>query len=167
MVHWSGRLSADDFVDSDWLSDALDADFAQRVAENPKISTAGRNNNRLLTCTSKDLPITGGPRSPHFGLDIAGPVSTPIVAPAGGKVTLAEKDFLLEGGIVVIDHGFGVSSTLFHMHTVEVGKGQRVQAGQRIGSIGATGRASGPHVDWRVNWFNVRLDPALLLETTE
>ncbi len=111
--------------------------------------------------------LNGKPRSPHFGLDIAGPIATPIVAPAGGTITLAEKDFLLEGGIVIIDHGFGISSTLFHMHSVEAVKGQRVQAGQRIGSIGATGRASGPHVDWRVNWFDVRLDPALLLDTAE
>lgn len=111
--------------------------------------------------------LNGKPRSPHFGLDITGPIATPIVAPAGGTITLAEKDFLLEGGIVIIDHGFGVSSTLFHMHSVDVEKGQRVQAGQRIGSIGATGRASGPHVDWRVNWFDVRLDPALLLDAAE
>lgn len=111
--------------------------------------------------------LNGRPRSPHFGLDIAAPKSTPIVAPAGGVVTLAEKDFLLEGGIVIIDHGFGVTSTLFHMNTVEVEKGQSVQAGQLIGTIGATGRASGPHVDWRVNWLDVRLDPALLLDSLE
>jgi murein DD-endopeptidase MepM/ murein hydrolase activator NlpD len=111
--------------------------------------------------------LNGEPRSPHFGLDIAGPISTPIVAPAGGVITLAEGDFLLEGGIIVIDHGFGVSSTLFHMQTVEVEKGQYVKAGQRVGSIGATGRASGPHVDWRVNWFDMRLDPAQLLEPVE
>ncbi len=111
--------------------------------------------------------LNGKPKSPHFGLDIAGPIATPIIAPAGGTITLAEKDFLLEGGIVIIDHGFGVSSTLFHMHSVEVEKGQRVQVGQRIGSIGTTGRASGPHVDWRVNWFDMRLDPALLLDAVE
>ena len=108
--------------------------------------------------------LNGEPRSPHYGLDIAGPTGTPIVAPAGGIVRLAVPDFLLEGGIVIIDHGFGVTSTLFHMNSVDVKKGQTVKQGEQIGTIGKTGRASGPHVDWRVNWGNVRLDPILLIE---
>ncbi|TNE63899.1 MAG: M23 family metallopeptidase [Alphaproteobacteria bacterium] len=108
--------------------------------------------------------LNGEPRSPHYGLDIAGPTGTPIVAPAGGVVTLAAPDFLLEGGIVIIDHGFGVTSTLFHMNTVDVKEGDRVEQGARIGTIGATGRASGPHVDWRINIGSLRLDPQLLLE---
>jgi murein DD-endopeptidase MepM/ murein hydrolase activator NlpD len=108
--------------------------------------------------------LNGVPRSPHYGLDIAGPVGRPIVAPAGGIVRLAVPDFLLEGGIVIIDHGFGVTSTLFHMNSVDVEKGQVVKQGEQIGTIGKTGRASGPHVDWRVNWGNVRLDPILLIE---
>ncbi|WP_020400903.1 M23 family metallopeptidase [Kordiimonas gwangyangensis] len=108
--------------------------------------------------------LNGVPRSPHYGLDIAGPIGRPIVAPAGGIVRLAVPDFLLEGGIVIIDHGFGVTSTLFHMNSVDVEKGQSVKQGEQIGTIGKTGRASGPHVDWRVNWGNVRLDPILLIE---
>jgi murein DD-endopeptidase MepM/ murein hydrolase activator NlpD len=108
--------------------------------------------------------LNGQPRSPHYGLDIAGPTGTPIVAPASGIVRLAVPDFLLEGGIVIIDHGFGVTSTLFHMNSVDVKKGQTVKQGERIGTIGQTGRANGPHVDWRVNWGDVRLDPILLIE---
>lgn len=108
--------------------------------------------------------LNGQPRSPHFGLDIAAETGTPIHAPAGGVVRLAAPDFLLEGGIVIIDHGLGVTSTLFHMNAVSVSKGDRINQGDLIGTIGATGRASGPHVDWRVNWRNVRLDPLLLLE---
>lgn len=108
--------------------------------------------------------LNGQPRSPHYGLDIAGPTGTPIVAPASGIVRLAVPDFLLEGGIVIIDHGFGVTSTLFHMNSVDVKKGQAVRQGERIGTIGQTGRANGPHVDWRVNWGKVRLDPILLIE---
>ncbi|MCK0068216.1 M23 family metallopeptidase [Kordiimonas laminariae] len=108
--------------------------------------------------------LNGKPRSPHYGLDIAGPVGTPIVAPAGGIVTLAAPDFLLEGGIVIIDHGYGVSSTLFHMNSVDVQEGQRIEQGEPIGTIGSKGRSSGPHVDWRINWGNVRLDPLLTLE---
>lgn len=108
--------------------------------------------------------LNGEPRSPHYGLDIAAKTGTPIYAPAGGIVRLAAPDFLLEGGIVIIDHGLGITSTLFHMNSVTVDEGERVEQGDPIGTIGATGRANGPHVDWRVNWKNVRLDPLLLIE---
>ncbi len=108
--------------------------------------------------------LNGKPRSPHYGLDIAGPVGEKVVAPAAGVVTLAASDFLLEGGIVIIDHGFGVSSTLFHMNSVDVQEGQRIEQGEKIGTIGAKGRASGPHVDWRINWGKVRLDPLLVID---
>jgi murein DD-endopeptidase MepM/ murein hydrolase activator NlpD len=108
--------------------------------------------------------LNGKPRSPHYGLDIAAPVGEPIFAPAAGTVRLAAPDFLLEGGIVIIDHGFGVTSTLFHMNSVDVAEGAYIEQGTKIGTIGAKGRASGPHVDWRVNWGNVRLDPLLLIE---
>jgi len=106
--------------------------------------------------------LNGKPRAPHYGVDIAGGDGSPVKAPAGGLVRLAETDFLLEGGIVIIDHGFGVSSTLFHLKAVTVAEGERVEQGARIGRIGATGRATGPHVDWRVNWRETRLDPRLL-----
>lgn len=108
--------------------------------------------------------LNGKPRSPHYGLDIAAATGTPVYAPAGGVVRLAAPDFLLEGGIVIIDHGLGVTSTLFHLDTVTVKEGERVEQGEDIGTIGATGRATGPHVDWRVNWKSVRLDPLLLIE---
>ena len=109
--------------------------------------------------------LNGKPRSPHYGLDIAAPVGTPIYAPAGGTVRLAASDFLLEGGIIIIDHGFGVTSTLFHMNSVDVKEGAEVARGERIGTVGAKGRANGPHVDWRVNWRTVRLDPLLLIDS--
>ncbi len=108
--------------------------------------------------------LNGQPRSPHYGLDIAAPIGTRIGAPAAGIIRLAVPDFLLEGGIVIIDHGFGVTSTLFHMNSVDVKVGDTVEQGQQIGTVGKKGRASGPHVDWRVNWRNVRLDPILLIE---
>ncbi len=65
---------------------------------------------------------------------------------------------------MIIDHGHGVTSTLFHMNSVDVEEGQVIEQGARIGTIGAKGRANGPHVDWRVNWGKVRLDPLLLIE---
>lgn len=108
--------------------------------------------------------LNGEPRWPHYGLDIAGGMGAPVKAPAGGVVRLAQKDFLLEGGIIIIDHGFGVISSFLHLSKVNVEEGQRVEKGAVIGAIGMTGRASGPHLDWRVNWGDVRLDPALVLE---
>jgi len=111
--------------------------------------------------------LNGKARSPHYGLDIAAAIGDPVFAPAAGIVRLAATDFLLEGGIVIIDHGLGVSSTLFHMNSVDVKEGESVARGGQIGTIGAKGRASGPHVDWRVNWGSVRLDPLLLLADSE
>ena len=107
--------------------------------------------------------LNGEPRWPHYGLDIAAPVGTDVKAPAGGVIRLAEPDFLLEGGIIILDHGFGVTSTLMHLSSVDVAQGQRVERGDVIAKLGATGRATGPHVDWRINWGSVRLDPALAL----
>lgn len=107
--------------------------------------------------------LNGKPRSTHYGLDIAGPEGSQVIAPAGGIVRLAAPDFLLEGGIVIIDHGFGLTSTLFHLLDVDVAEGQNVAQGEKIGTIGSTGRATGPHVDWRINWGSVRLDPQLVL----
>ncbi|MEX1147543.1 MAG: M23 family metallopeptidase [Sphingomonadales bacterium] len=108
--------------------------------------------------------LNGEPRQPHFGLDIAGPTGAPVLAPAPGIISLSETDLYYTGGTVMIDHGHGITSVLMHLHSVDVEKGARVEAGDRIGTIGATGRATGPHLDWRVNWFEVRLDPGLLLD---
>lgn len=106
--------------------------------------------------------LNGNPRQPHFGVDVAGPKGTPVVAPASGIVVLAQPDFYYEGGIIIIDHGHRLMSTLFHLQTVDVSVGQSVAQGDPIATIGATGRATGPHVDWRINWGPVRLDPALI-----
>lgn len=108
--------------------------------------------------------LNGEPKQPHYGIDVAAPKGTPVVAPASGVVVLAESDFYYEGGIIIIDHGFRVMSTLFHLNSVEVDVGQSVHQGERIGSIGATGRATGAHVDWRINWGPIRLDAGLLAQ---
>ena len=107
--------------------------------------------------------LNGKPRRPHFGVDIAAAIGTPVVAPAGGLVRLAEKDLYFSGGTIIIDHGQGLQSTFLHMESVEVAPQQRVEKGERIGSIGATGRVTGAHLDWRVNWFSRRLDAQFLL----
>lgn len=101
----------------------------------------------------------GEPKNPHYGVDIAGPKGAPVIAPAGGKVTLAHPDMFYSGGTLLIDHGYGISSTFIHLSKVLVKEGQEVKRGEMIGEIGASGRATGPHLDWRMNWFNERLDP--------
>ena len=107
--------------------------------------------------------LNGKPRRPHFGVDVAMPVGTPVVAPAPGIIALAEKDLYYTGGTIMIDHGHGVTSVLMHLSQVQAKVGQLVKAGDRVGAIGATGRATGPHLDWRINWFSQRLDPQLLV----
>lgn len=106
----------------------------------------------------------GTPGAAHSGVDIAAAKGTPIVAPAGGIVTFANPDLYLTGGTVLIDHGHGVSSNFLHMSRIDVKVGERVEQGQVIGLVGATGRATGPHMHWGMNWFDVRIDPQALLE---
>ncbi len=108
--------------------------------------------------------LNGTPKDPHYGLDIAAATGTPALAPAAGIVSFAAPDLYLTGGTVVIDHGHGLSSTFIHLSRVEVRVGERVVQGQRFGAIGMTGRASGPHLHWGMNWFDVRLDPGLVVQ---
>jgi murein DD-endopeptidase MepM/ murein hydrolase activator NlpD len=105
----------------------------------------------------------GTPKSPHSGLDVAAAKGTPVHAPAAGIVTLAEPDLYLTGGTVLLDHGHGVSSNFLHFSRIDVKVGQRVEKGEVLGLVGATGRATGPHMHWGMNWFGVRVDPQLLL----
>jgi len=108
--------------------------------------------------------FNGTPRNPHFGLDIAAPTGTPVFAPWPGKVVLAENDLFYSGGTLIIEHGYGVTSTYIHLHKLHVKVGDEIQQGDRIAEIGATGRVTGPHLDWRINWRHERLDPALAIE---
>lgn len=105
--------------------------------------------------------LNGEPREPHYGVDIAAPEGAPIRAPVGGIVTLAH-DLYLSGNTMVIDHGHGVSTSYLHMSRIDVKPGDRVNQGDQIGLVGKTGRVTGPHLCWRLNWFQTRLDVALL-----
>ena len=105
----------------------------------------------------------GTPGTPHYGVDVARPKGTPVLAPAAGEVTLAEPDLFYSGGTVILDHGYGFSSSFLHLSEVSVSVGDRLAPGDLIGAIGATGRATGPHLDWRMSWFNQRIDPQLLV----
>jgi murein DD-endopeptidase MepM/ murein hydrolase activator NlpD len=107
--------------------------------------------------------LNGEPRAPHLGLDIAAPVGTPVVAAAEGIVRLEHTDMFYTGGTLIIDHGHGVSTLYIHLSAVEVKTGERVKQGQRIGAVGMTGRATGPHLHWGLHWFDVKLDPALVV----
>jgi murein DD-endopeptidase MepM/ murein hydrolase activator NlpD len=107
--------------------------------------------------------LNGEPRRPHYGIDIAGPTGTPVLAPAPGIVALAEADLFFTGGTVMIDHGHGLTSVYSHLAQVSVAIGDNVASGDVLGTVGATGRVTGAHLDWRVNWFKTRLDPALLV----
>ena len=101
----------------------------------------------------------GTPGTPHYGVDVARPEGTPVLAPAAGEVTLAEPDLFYSGGTVILDHGYGFSSSFLHLSEVSVSVGDYLTPGDLIGAIGATGRATGPHLDWRMSWFNQRIDP--------
>jgi murein DD-endopeptidase MepM/ murein hydrolase activator NlpD len=106
----------------------------------------------------------GTPGSYHSGMDIAAPNGTEFVAPADGVVMLAATDaFTLEGYLLIIDHGMGLNSAFLHSSSLLVKEGDRVKQGQVIGRVGATGRASGPHLHWGMKWHDARVDPKLLL----
>jgi len=107
--------------------------------------------------------LNGEPKQPHYGIDIAAATGTPVSATAAGVVTLAETDLYYTGGTIIVDHGAGVTSTYLHLSKVLVAPGERVDAGQLIGKVGATGRVTGPHLCFRFNWGEARLDPQLLL----
>ena len=114
---------------------------------------------RIYVVNGKDVP-----KSPHPGMDIAVPQGTPVKAPASGIVTFADANLYLTGGTVLIDHGRGISSNFLHLSRIDVKVGEHVEQGQVIGAVGMTGRATGPHLHWGMNWFDVRLDPLLLVE---
>jgi murein DD-endopeptidase MepM/ murein hydrolase activator NlpD len=106
----------------------------------------------------------GVPKSPHYGIDYAAPIGTSVIAPADGVVTFAHNDLFYSGGTLILDHGHGLSSTFLHLSEILVKPNQVVRSGTVIARIGATGRATGPHLDWRMNWLNQRIDPELVLK---
>lgn len=110
--------------------------------------------------------FNGTPKRPHFGLDIANKTGTPVFSPMPGKVVFANKDLYYSGGTLILDHGYGITTTYIHLHKLHVKVGDEISLGDKIAEIGATGRVTGPHLDWRLNWGQVRLDPALLMQDT-
>ena len=109
--------------------------------------------------------LNGTPARPHYGIDLAAPLGTVIRAPAAGRVVLAEPDLHFEGGLVLIDHGQGLITACLHQSRLDVRAGQDVRRGDSIGRVGMSGRATGPHLCWRMKWRNRNLDPSLLTIT--
>ena len=132
------------------------ADFARPFVWPVQGRISGRFGNQRV--------YNGTPKSPHSGMDIAAANGTPVKAPAGGIVTFADPGLYLTGGTVVIDHGAGISSNFLHLSRIDVKVGERVEQGQVFAAVGATGRATGPHLHWGMNWFDTRIDPLLVLE---
>ena len=107
--------------------------------------------------------LNGKPRRPHYGIDFHAPEGTPVKAMMDGKVTLAEKDMYFTGGTIIFDHGHGISTLYMHMKDIYVKIGQEIKQGEIVGTLGQSGRATGPHLDIRLNWFDVKLDPQTIL----
>ena len=108
--------------------------------------------------------LNGKPKWPHYGLDFAAEEGTKIKAMLDGMATLAEPDLFYTGGTLIFDHGHGISTLYMHMEKILVKKGQKIKQGDIIGTVGSTGRATGAHLDVRLNWFQIRLDPATVLD---
>ena len=107
--------------------------------------------------------LNGKPKWPHYGIDFAAKEGTKIKAMLAGTATMVEPDLFYTGGTLIFDHGHGVSTLYMHIKDIYVKKGQKVKQGEIIGTVGSTGRSTGPHLDIRLNWFDVRLDPATVL----
>ena len=153
---------------------------AERIAREQAAVTAARlrDDNRTDFASAFIWPVegrisgrfgnarvyNGQPGAGHSGMDIAAPTGTPVKAPAAGVVTFADADLYVTGGTVIVDHGFGISSNFLHLSRIDVKVGQRVEQGQVIAAVGSTGRSTGPHLHWGMNWFDVRIDPLLVLE---
>lgn len=105
--------------------------------------------------------LNGEPKRPHSGVDVAAPAGSPVRAPAAGIVTLAEPDMYFEGGLVLLDHGHWLESAFLHMSRIDVEPGQHIEKGDIIGAVGATGRATGPHLHWSMKWAGRLVDPQL------
>jgi len=107
--------------------------------------------------------LNGKPKWPHYGIDIAAKQGTMIKSSGSGVVTMAEDDLYYTGGTIIMDHGHGISTIYSHLETVLVSVGDQINQGDIIGTVGSTGRSTGPHLDFRVNWFQTRLDPMSII----
>ena len=120
---------------------------------------------RITSLWGSQRVLNGTPARPHYGIDLAAPQGTVIRAPAAGRVTLAQPGLHFEGGLVLIDHGQGLITAYLHQSRIDVAAGQDLGRGDPIGRVGMTGRATGPHLCWRMKWRDRNLDPSFLVKT--
>ena len=145
-----------------WIGEARainsDLDFFKHKFINPL-------DNAIITGVYGSQRILNGiPKRPHFGIDIANKLGSPIIAPSDGVIVMVEKDLYFSGGTIIISHGRGLTSSLLHLKEILVERGSFVRKGQLIGLMGDTGRATGSHLDWRMELRGVRIDPNLLVQ---
>ena len=122
------------------------------------------NDEKITGVFGSQRILNGIPKSPHNGIDLSVPKGTPVKAASGGKILIAGNKFYYNGNFVLIDHGFGLTTVYLHFNRLNVKTGQMVKKGDIIGYVGATGRATGPHLHWGAKWFNKRIDPMSLLK---
>jgi len=162
------RVTPDPSVTARIQSDARLVSSARLHRDNQAYYTQGFKwpaKGRISGVYGSQRVLNGEPRRPHFGLDIAAPSGTSVYAPADGLITMTHPDLYFSGGTIILDHGQGLSSTFLHLSEILVEAGTFVHQGDLIAEIGSTGRASGPHLDWRMNWLNRRVDPQPLLDS--
>ena len=148
-------------------SEAGEVVRARSLRDDSEVFLAGFNApmQRPLTGVYGSQRVYNGvPKNPHYGVDYAAPTGAKVLAPASGLVTLAHDDMFYSGGTLIVDHGHGLSSSFLHLSKILVVPGDVITRGQEIAEVGASGRATGPHLDWRMNWRDVRIDPLLVLQ---
>lgn len=132
------------------------ADFAEKFIWPVRGRISGRFGNQRV--------YNGKPGAGHSGMDIAAATGTPVKAPASGIISFADPDLYLTGGTVLLDHGHGVSSNFLHLSRIDAKVGDRIEQGNVFAAVGANGRVTGPHLHWGMSWFDVRIDPQLLVD---
>ncbi|MFN3961144.1 MAG: M23 family metallopeptidase [Parvularculaceae bacterium] len=172
------RIERVDGLDQSKVSGFTPEQLAKIAADKEKKSAARAvRATEPMWATEFDWPVTGRisgvfgsqrilngqPQNMHGGVDVAAPTGTPIKAPAPGVIRLADPDMYFEGGLVFIDHGQNLESAFMHMSRIDVKPGDRVEKGQVIGAVGATGRATGPHMHWSLKWTDTLVDPELVV----
>ena len=172
------RIERIDGLDQSKVSGFTEAQLAKISKDSAKKKAARENTEtEALWSVGFEWPVTGRisgvfgsqrilngePKRPHSGVDVARPTGTPVRAPADGVITLAEEGMYFEGGLILLDHGHWLESAFLHLSRIDVEPGQKVQKGDIIGAIGATGRVTGPHLHWSVKWVGRLVDPQLLV----
>lgn len=154
------RIQQEVALKNEGFASRIDADFFSAGFDWP-LETF-----RISSAWGSQRILNGTAARPHYGIDLAAPQGTAILSPAGGRVTFARSGMHFEGGLVLIDHGQGLITAYLHQSQISVSAGDEVRQGQAIGRVGMTGRATGPHLCWRMKWRDRNLDPSLMVKSS-